>query len=309
MPKWTADDIPDQTNKVVVITGANSGLGYETSKALAAKGATVVMACRNMEKGERALQSIRQQTPVANLELMQLDLSDLESVASFAEQFNETHTRLDILFNNAGLMAIPFRKTKQGFEMTIGVNHFGHFALTGLLMPVLMITPESRVVTTSSLFHKRGKIFFDDINYETRKYKKWEAYAQSKLANLLFALELQNRFSTAGKKTISVAAHPGYARTHLQEKGAEMQGRKIARFFARIGNALFAQSAERGALPQLYAGTAHEVQGGDYYGPSGFFETRGYPKKVKPSKRAQDASTMQKLWELSEELTGIKYKF
>ena len=174
MPKWTINDIPDQTNKVVVITGANSGLGFETTKALASKGAMVVMACRNLEKGKDAMSHIKEVYPDASIELRYLDLADLESVSKFATDFNETHTRLDILFNNAGLMAIPFRRTKQGFEMTIGVNHFGHFALTGLLMPTLLITPESRIVTTSSLFHKRGKINFNDINYEHRKYKKWE---------------------------------------------------------------------------------------------------------------------------------------
>ncbi len=307
MPKWTINDIPDQTNKVVVITGANSGLGFETTKALASKGAMVVMACRNLEKGKDAMSHIKEVYPDASIELRYLDLADLESVSKFATDFNETHTRLDILFNNAGLMAIPFRRTKQGFEMTIGVNHFGHFALTGLLMPTLLITPESRIVTTSSLFHKRGKINFNDINYEHRKYKKWEAYAQSKLANLLFAFELQNKLAIAGKKTISVAAHPGYARTHLQEKGAEMQGRKIAKFFAKIGNALFAQSSQKGALPQIYAGTADDGLGGDYYGPSGIFESRGYPKKVSPSKRARDRDAMAKLWNLSEELTDVHY--
>ncbi len=307
MPKWNIDNIPDQTKKVVVITGANSGLGFETAKAMASKGAHVVMACRNLEKGEVAMTMIKNAFPKAVLDLKQLDLSDLESVSRFAEEFNEHYTRLDILFNNAGLMAIPFRRTKQGFEMTIGVNHFGHFALTGHLMSSLLITPNSRVVTTSSLFHKRGKIHFNDINYEHRKYKKWEAYAQSKLANLLFAFELQKRLAKAEKKTISVAAHPGYARTHLQEKGAEMQGRKIAKFFAKIGNFLFAQSPQKGALPQLYAATATDVQGGDYYGPSGLFESRGYPKKVKPSKRAMDENSMVRLWDISEELTGVKY--
>ncbi len=296
----------DQSGRVFVVTGANSGLGFETTKALASHGGAVVMACRNLQKAENAKNQILSMHPDANLVVMKLDLGDLASIKEFSEQFKSAYDRLDVLYNNAGLMAIPFQKTKDGFEMTIGVNHFGHFALTGLLIDHLLKTSKSRVVTVSSNFHKRGKINFEDINYEKRKYRKWEAYAQSKLANLMFTLELQDLLK--GKETISVAAHPGYARTHLQEKGAELANNRIRKLFGKIGN-VFAQSAYMGALPQIYAGVGEDVTGGDYFGPSGFMEMRGYPKKVKPHPTALNKEERKRLWKLSEELTGIVYPF
>ncbi len=300
--KWTVNDIPDQTGKVIVVTGANSGLGYEGSLALARQGAHVALACRNMEKGETAVNQIRQQVPDASLKLMALDLADLASIRQFAQDFRASHDRLDVLINNAGIMAIPYRQTADGFEMQFGVNHLGHFALTGQLIDLITQTDNSRVVTVSSNLHKQGKIDFENLNSE-RDYSKWGAYNNSKLANLLFAYELQRRLAASGSKTISAAAHPGYASTNLQSGDSSW----LQKLMLGLGNVILAQSAAMGALPTLYAATMPDVQGGDYYGPGGMGEMRGHPVKAQSSEASHDEATAVKLWQVSEELTGVAY--
>ena len=224
MSKWTTKDIPDQSGKIAIVTGANSGIGFEAAKALAAKGAHVVMACRNMEKGEKAVDDIRAATPAAQLALKQLDLADLGSVRTFAADYQAQHSQLHMLINNAGVMALPYRTTEDGFEMQFGTNHLGHFALTGLLLPTLFATPGSRIVTVSSMAHQMGTIQFDDLGWE-KSYSKWRAYGMSKLANLLFTYELQRKLTAAGADTIAVAVHPGYSATNLQTAGEKWMAR------------------------------------------------------------------------------------
>ncbi len=305
--KWTANDAPDQTGKVAIITGANSGLGFETTRGLVRKNATVVMACRDLKKGDAALEKIRREFPDAKVELMQLDLADLDSVRQFADNFKQRYSRLDLLVNNAGIMAIPFRETKQGFEMQFGTNHLGHFALTGLLLPLMLETPgQPRVVTTSSGLHMIGDLNFADLNW-SKGYTPQKAYGRSKLSNLLFAYELQHRLDAQGAKVLSVASHPGYAATNLQTAGAIMEGKPFKERMALLGNRLFAQSAEMGALPTLYAATAPDVKGGQYFGPSGLLEMRGYPKVVSSNKKSRDPELAAKLWAVSEELTGVSF--
>ncbi len=294
---WTADNIPDLSGKIAIVTGANSGIGYEMARALLRKGATVILACRNKNKGEAAMQQIRGQYPEAKAKLMQLDLSDLASVRRFAGEFNGHYDRLDLLINNAGIMMPPLGKTADGFEVQFGVNHLGHFALTGLLLDLITRTPKSRVVTVSSSGHRMGKIDFDNLNAE-QSYSKQGAYGQSKLANLLFTYELQRRFEAAGVDTIAAAAHPGWTATNLQAHA----------WFFRLLNPLVAQQPEMGALPTLYAAIAPEVQGGDYYGPGGWQEFRGYPVKVQSNDRSHDTAVAAKLWTVSEELTGMQYQ-
>ena len=295
--QWNENDIPDMSGKVAVVTGANSGIGYETARALAHKGADVVMACRNLQKADAAADQIRRENPAGNVEVMQLDLADLDSVRRFAADFKETHDRLDLLINNAGIMMPPYGKTAQGFETQFGVNHLGHFALTGLLIDQIVQTPESRVVTVSSTMHRFGEIDFDDLNCEEKKYKRQSAYGQSKLANLLFTYELQRKLEAAGTETLSVAAHPGWTETNLQQHSGPAQ------FFNRF----VAQDAPMGALPTLYAATGPDVEGRDYYGPDGFMDSRGHPKKVSSSGRSQDQAAAEQLWQVSEELTGVTY--
>jgi NAD(P)-dependent dehydrogenase (short-subunit alcohol dehydrogenase family) len=296
--KWTTKDMPDQGGKVVLVTGANSGLGFETSKAMAAKGAEVVMACRNMLKGEAAIGAILGEVPDARLKLIALDLSDLESVKAFAAAFRAQYAKLDILFNNAGVMAIPKRQTAQGFEMQFGTNHLRHYALDGLLINLLVETPNSRVVTISSYAHLFGWMNFKDLNGE-RFYYKWLAYGQSKLANLLFVYELQRRLAEHGRNTISVAAHPGYAATNLQHASG---------LFAFL-NPIMAQSQEMGALNPLYAATHPDLGGGEYIGPDGFLAQRGYPHLARLSRRSYDEAAAKRLWQVSAELTGVKWPF
>jgi NAD(P)-dependent dehydrogenase (short-subunit alcohol dehydrogenase family) len=306
MPKWTADDLPDLSGKTIVITGANSGIGYEAALEFARKGASVVLACRSAEKANAAVAQIRSARPDALVEVMELDLANLASVRAFAESFRTGHHRLDVLCNNAGVMAIPYRRTADGFEMQMGTNHFGHFALTGLLMDLLRATEGARVVTVSSGAHRMGSIRFDDLNWE-RGYRKWLAYGQSKLANLLFCLELQRRFEQAGAGTLSIACHPGYAATNLQAAGPKMSGSSMKESLMAFTNRLFAQSAAMGALPTLYAAVSPDVRGNDYIGPDGFGEMWGNPTKVGRSSAARDASTAAHLWEVSEQLTGVRY--
>ena len=303
---WSAADIPDQSGRVAIVTGANSGLGIETSLALAAKGAHVVLACRDPQRGRAALDKVRRASPKESVEAIPLDLASLASVRAFADAFGARHPRLDRLVNNAGVMAIPRRTTADGFEMQLGTNHLGHFALTGLLLPKLLGTPNARIVNVSSSAHRPGKIHFDDLQLE-RGYGKWVAYSQSKLANLLFTFELDRRLRKAGKTAIAAAAHPGYAATNLQTVGTQMTGSKLAEQVFLFGNRLFAQSAAMGALPSLYAATADDVQGGDYYGPSSIGEMWGPPRKVGCSARARDAASAARLWDVSEKLTGVRF--
>lgn len=295
---WTAEDIPDLTGKIAVVTGANSGIGYEMARALARRNARVVLACRDQDKGETAVRQIERQHPQAQAERMRLDLSDLASVRCFADEFTSRYTRLDILINNAGIMATPFGKTADGFELQFGTNHLGHFALTGLLLDLILRTPGTRVVAVSSGGHRFGEIDFGNLHGEKR-YDRQGAYAQSKLANLLFAYELQRRFEGAGVDAIAVAAHPGWTVTNLQAHWPAL----------RMLNPLIGQQPEMGALPTLYAATAPGVQGGDYYGPRGWLELGGYPIRVRSSDRSHDAALAARLWTVSEELTCVRYRW
>jgi NAD(P)-dependent dehydrogenase (short-subunit alcohol dehydrogenase family) len=303
---WTVADIPDQSGRVAVVTGANSGLGLETATALSGAGAHVVLACRNEEKAATAADHIRGAHPDASVEVVRCDLSSQASVAKAAEGINAAHDRLDLLIDNAGVMAIPRRVTDDGWEMQLATNHLGHFALTAHLLDRLLATDDSRVVVVTSFVHHVGKIRFEDLQSE-RKYNKWSAYSQSKLANMLFTLELQRRLARADSGTIALASHPGYAATELQATGPRMSGSRIMEQGSILFNRLFAQSAAGGALPSLYAATAPDLAGGELIGPGGFMQQRGAPKAVSPSKRASDPDLARRLWEVSEDLTGVKY--
>lgn len=293
---WSEADMPDQSGKVAIVTGANSGLGYETARALAQHGATVVMACRNAQKAEAAAIRILATNPKGQVIVMALDLGDLDSVRQFADAFKARYDRLDLLINNAGIMVPPQGETAQGFETQFGVNHLGHFALTAQLMDQLRATARARVVTVSSIAHRFGQIGFDDLNWQDREYRPMPAYGQSKLANLLFTYELQRRLRAAGSATLAVAAHPGYAATGLQGEGGNdgLMGR-------------FAQSQQMGALPTLYAATAPEVMGGQFFGPDGLAGIAGHPQRVESSARSQDRDDARHLWQVSEELTGVTF--
>lgn len=291
----------DQSGRVAVVTGANSGLGLVTAGELARRGAKVVLACRDMDKGRAALAEVERGAGAERPELMELDLADLSSVRSFAERFAGRHVHLDLLVNNAGVMASPRRRTADGFELQFGTNHLGHFALTLLLLPLMEGREDARVVTLSSNAHKIGRINFDNLNGD-RRYFRWNAYGQSKLANLLFALELDRRLRARGSTVKSLAAHPGYAATNLQSAAAP----PLDRLIMKVGNAVVAQSDEMGALPVLYAATEPGLEGGAYIGPDGPGEHRGYPRIVSPNARARDEETARRLWRVSEELTGVR---
>src|SRR5690349_15828082 len=306
--RWTQNNIPDQQGKTVVVTGGNSGIGYEAGLALAGKNAQLILTARDITKGDKAAEQIRTKYPEANVTVAALDLADLKSVHAFAETFLAKHKSLDILINNAGVMAIPHRRTVDGFEMQFGTNHLGHFALTGLLLPVVKATPNARVVTVSSFVHTSGDIHFDDLLWE-RSYDRWAAYAQSKLANLLFAYELQRRFVSSKINAISVGCHPGYAATNLQAVGPQMSDSQVSLWLANLGNFLFAQSQRMGALPTLFAAVSSQVNGCDYLGPTGFGGMRGYPGKVKSTCRSQNEALAGRLWKASEELTGVHFAF
>ncbi|WP_436901727.1 oxidoreductase [Halovenus halobia] len=304
---WAADSVPDQSGQTVIVTGANSGLGFEATKVLAGKGAHVVLACRSVERGEDARDSIREEFPAASLSVRELDLASLASIRSFAETFTDEYDSLDILCNNAGVMAIPRQETEDGFEMQFGVNHLGHFALTGLLLDTLESTSgQARVVTHSSGAHERGRIDFDDLHSED-SYAKWGAYGQSKLANLLFAYELDRRLNDAGSNVLSTACHPGYADTNLQRRGPEQSGSRLRLAGMKLANFVLAQSAEAGALPLLYAATDESIEGGEYVGPGGFVNMRGTPEIQQSNERSRDEETAERLWTVSEEQTGVKY--
>ena len=303
--KWTAADMPDQTGRRAIVTGANSGLGYETALALAVHGAEVTLAVRDIGKGEAAAQQIRARAPQASVDVRRLDLADLASIDEFAWLWRESHPEgLDLLINNAGIMAIPRRETTDGFEMQLGTNHLGHFALTGRLLEA--VRPDGRIVTVSSQAHRMGRMDFDDLMGE-RKYGAWRAYGQSKLANLLFMRGLAERLERVGSSIASVAAHPGYASTHLQAVAPEMKGRGWQVKVMDAVNKVMAQSAAMGALPTLYAATFPAIRSGDYVGPDGFGEQRGHPKLVGMTPSARDDAAANRLWAVSEDLTGVRY--
>jgi NAD(P)-dependent dehydrogenase (short-subunit alcohol dehydrogenase family) len=303
---WTADQISDLSGKTAIVTGANSGLGYETALELAHHGADVVLACRSLEKAAATSESIRAAHPEAALESLPLDLADIASVRAFVEKFRSGHRDLHLLCNNAGVMALPLRRTADDFEMQFGTNHLGHFALTGLLLEPLLRTPGARIVTLSSTAHKFGRMNFDDLQSE-RSYQRWRAYGQSKLANLLFAYELERRLVARGSDTMSLACHPGWAATNLQLAGPRMDESSWMERASEWANGVFGQSAAMGALPTLYAATSPDASGGDYIGPSDYFESWGYPKKVQSTSRSHDAEAARRLWELSESLTGVAF--
>jgi NAD(P)-dependent dehydrogenase (short-subunit alcohol dehydrogenase family) len=298
---WDADRIPDQTGRVALVTGANSGLGLITARELARKGALVVLACRNLGKGETSLAEVDSAASGPRAQLAELDLASLDSVHAFAELAATRHDAIDLLVNNAGVMAPPRRTTADGFELQFGTNHLGHFALTNLLLPRMEGREDARVVTLSSNAHKLGRIAFDNLNGE-RRYFRWNAYNQAKLANLLFALELDRRLRAAGSTVKSIAAHPGYAATNLQSAAAPL----VDRLVMKVGNALLAQSDEMGALPTLYAATEPGLEGGTYVGPDGIAERAGHPRIVRPSRAARDERTARRLWDVSSELTGVR---
>jgi protochlorophyllide reductase len=304
---FTTDSIPDLTGKTALITGANSGLGLESARALAAKGAHVVLAVRSADKGQQALDEIKAEAPLASLEILPLDLSSLASVRRAAETLMTRHERLDILLNNAGVMATPYTLTEDGFELQFGTNHLGHFALTGLLFALLLAAPAPRVVNVASQVHLVGRMRFDDLNWK-QGYSKWGAYNMSKVANLLFTYELARRIAAKGLPVLSVAAHPGYAATNLQQRGAELAGATVRAKLVKLLNPIGGQSAAMGALPQLYAATAQDVVPCDYVGPGGLFGARGYPKKMRSAKHTYDPAAMRTLWEHSERLTGVRYE-
>jgi NAD(P)-dependent dehydrogenase (short-subunit alcohol dehydrogenase family) len=298
--KWTAADVPDQTGRFAIVTGANSGLGFDTAAVLADKGAHVVLAVRNLDKGNEAAERIRSKNPNAVVSLQELDLTSLDSVRKAADQLRADYPRIDLLINNAGVMYVPTRETtKDGFEMQFGTNHLGHFALTGQLLDNLLPVEGSRVVTVSSVGHRiLARIHFDDLQLE-RKYNRVEAYGQSKLSNLLFTYELQRRLAAKGTPTMAAAAHPGFADTELMRHMPSA----LPDFLWRP----FAQPADMGALPTLRAATDPGVQGGQYYGPDGIGETRGHPKVVKSSAQSHNEDIQRRLWTVSEELTGVTY--
>jgi NAD(P)-dependent dehydrogenase (short-subunit alcohol dehydrogenase family) len=329
MSGWTVDEMPRLDGMTVVVTGANSGLGYEGTRAFAEKGATVVMACRSVERGERAADEIRRESAVARtdlaLDVRECDLASLDSVREFAEGLAADYDAVDVLCNNAGVMAIPRRETEDGFETQFGVNHLGHFALTGRLFPLLKnaegIGGDARVVTQSSGAHEQGEMDFSDLNWE-ESYGKWRAYGRSKLANLLFAYELQRRIgdaevsddadasdgagATDDLDVRSVACHPGYAATNLQHRTAEESGNPLLKIGMTAANAALGQDAATGALPMLYAATA-DVDGGAYVEPSGFMNMRGTPAVGRSNDASYDRADARRLWEYSEEATGVEF--
>jgi len=298
---WTADDIPDLSGKLIIVTGANSGIGYEAAKQFTCKGANTILACRSIDRAQSAAAQIQAEFPDATVEIMPLDLSSLQSVHEFAEAFKAKYDRLNVLVNNAGIMMVPYGVTQDGFERQFGINHLGHFALTGLLLELIKVTPGARVVNVSSLAHRGGKMDFNDLMFENGKgYDRQTAYGRSKLANLLFTYDLERKFKEQGMDAIAVAAHPGVSNTHLAD---HIPGVKILRPI--FGNIL--QSAEMGALPIIRAAVDPQVSGGQYYGPGGKNERGGFPVVVNSSEASHNQANAHKLWEISEELTGVTF--
>ena len=303
--KWIFDDIPDLSGKTIIVTGGNSGLGFESIKYFSAKGAQTILACRNVNNGKSAKEQILEKYPDAQINVTNLDLADLESIHSFARRIGEQYQKIDVLLNNAGIVC-PYKKTQDGFEMQIGTNHLGHFALTGLLLHLLKNTKGSRVVNVSSIGHKSGKINFDNFMFENGGYSIFKAYANTKLANLLFTYELQRRFEKFNVDCIAVAAHPGVAKSNLSKYIIKKPLYKIG---MAIANSIMSQSTSMGALPEIRASVDPLVKGGDYFGPGGFQEWKGYPIKVKSNDASYDLKGAEKLWEISEKLTKINYNF
>jgi NAD(P)-dependent dehydrogenase (short-subunit alcohol dehydrogenase family) len=301
---WTAEDIPDQSGRTAVITGANSGIGYCTARELARHGAEVVLACRSEQRGKEAVERLHAESPGGQVRFKRLDLADLSSVRSFANEYDSD--RLDLLINNAGVMAIPYARTADGFETQFGVNHLGHFALTGLLLPRLLATPQSRVVSLSSTMHAASKIDLDNLNSTERRYRRWTAYGRSKGADLLFIHELARRLKATGAGTVAAAAHPGFAATNLQTRGAQIEGKRLAERAIAIGTRVVAQSAAAGALPSLYAATAPAVEPDSFTGPA-LLGWRGAPAPSWRASWTRDDRTGELLWTASEQLTGVTY--
>lgn len=303
---WNHENLPRLIGKTYIVTGANSGLGLETSRVLADLGARVIMACRNPEKGIVVVKDIQQENPQANVLLKQLDLANLDSIRRFAQDVMDTEMQLHGLINNAGVMMIPRLETQDGFEMQLGTNHLGHFALTALLLDRLIKTPQARVVNVSSLYHRFGKIHFDDLMLKNN-YNNREAYGQSKLANLLFTYQLKDYLQKRGVDLMAVAAHPGYTATNLQMVGPQISGSKLMMGLMKLANAVLAQHVSMGALPILYAAVGEDVHSGDFIGPDGFMETRGFPTKVHSNGQSHNMEDAKKLWGISEQLTGVKF--
>ena len=301
---WSETDIPDQGGRTAVVTGANSGIGYCAARALARRGAYVLLACRNQQRGQAAVQRLLAEVPGARAGYRHLDLADLTSVRAFAADFDAD--RLDLLINNAGVMALPYARTADGFETQFGVNHLGHFALTGLLLPVLLATPGARVVTVSSAMHAIANVDPGDLNSE-HGYRRWIAYGRSKTANLLFVHELAKRLADTGSAVIAAAAHPGYADTNLGTAGAELEGRAMAARLVRLGNRVMAQSAAQGALPILYAATAPTVRPDEFIGPR-LQGWRGSPARSWRAPWTLNDAAAERLWSASEQLTGIRFE-
>lgn len=303
MTDWNVDSIGDLNGKTIIVTGGASGIGLEAAGVLASKGAGLVLAVRNLAKGEKAADSIRALHHAAEVKVMHLDLGDLASVRQFASEFTGHFDRLDILINNAGVMIPPYSKTNDGFELQFGTNHLGHFALTAHLLPLLMATPLSRVVTVSSIAARKARINFKNLD-GTHGYNPMVFYRQSKLANLLFAIELQHRLERAGSATISVLCHPGISVTNLMSRGSGKETGKVMKALMRI----VAQPAEKGALPTLYAATHRGLRGGEYIGPDGLGNHKGYPALTDEASKLFKADLSAKLWEVSESLTGVRYQ-
>ena len=297
--KWTTENIPNQNGRVVIVTGSSSGIGYETARILAEKQATVIIAVRNLEKGNAAADKIKSGIKDADLRILELDLANLESVKNFAENFKKNYSQLDLLINNAGVMIPPYSKTADGFELQLGTNHLGHFALTGQLLELLINTKSARIVNVSSSAHKTGSINFDDLNWEKRGYSGWKAYGDSKIANIYFTRELDKKLKENHLDLITTASHPGWTATELQRNSG------IVEFL----NKFFAQDISMGALPTLRAAIEKDLTGAEYFGPNGFMELRGYPVEVETNKLSKDEAIAKKLWEVSEELTGVKFEF
>ena len=301
---WTREDIPTLTGKVIIVTGANSGVGYEATREFARKGAQVILACRNMEKAQDSIGLIQQEIPDAKLEFLRLELANLASVRKFAEAFKKSYRKLDVLVNNAGIMWAPYRKTDDGFESQFGINHLGHFALIGLLFDTLTKTPGARVVNVSSVAHRFAAMDFDNLMFRNGNgYSRNIAYSNSKLANLLFTYELNSRFEINNIDAIAVAAHPGTSNTNLTHHVEDQIWYRLLHPLAQI----FAQSSAMGALPIIRAAVDENVRGGEYYGPDGFMESRGYPVLVRASEASRNQANARRLWEISEELTGVHY--
>jgi NAD(P)-dependent dehydrogenase (short-subunit alcohol dehydrogenase family) len=302
MIPWNAEQIGNLKGKDVIITGSSSGIGLEAAKVLAVKGAAVTLAVRNVEKAKRIIEKFHPENPDAAMTVMHLDLTDLKSIKDFADHYMSHHDRLHLLINNAGVMIPPLRKTRDGFESQFGTNHLGHFALTGRLLPLLLGTPHSRIVTTSSLAARKGKIYFDNLD-GSKGYERMNFYRQSKLANLLFAIELQHRLGQAGTSTISVACHPGISVSNLMSRGSGKETSRLLKKMMRI----VAQPARKGALPTLYAATNPDLIGGEYIGPDGPGNRKGNPVQSNDASKLFNTELSEKLWQVSESLTGVKF--